>query len=93
MSDSLFGLATAYRAAYAVLGSYLTARLAPRKPLAHAMLGGAIGMGLATAGAVATWNMGPELGPHWYAVSLIGMALPCAWAGGALFAGPSGTAR
>ena len=61
--------------------------------MGHALVLGSIGLAVSIVGAVATWNMGPELGPHWYAVSLIGMALPCAWAGGALFAGPSGTAR
>jgi hypothetical protein len=25
--------------------------------------------------------MGPEFGPHWYPVSLIVTALPCAWLG------------
>jgi hypothetical protein len=81
MSDALFALATTYRTVYSLIGSYLMARLAPRRPLAHALLGGAIGTLVATAGAVATWNMGPEFGPHWYPVSLIVTALPCAWLG------------
>ena len=42
----------------------------------------AIGVGLATAGAVATWNQG--LGPHWYPLSLVVTALPSAWVGGKL---------
>lgn len=81
MSNALFGFATAYRTVYAVIGSYLTARLAPNRPMGHALVGGAIGMFLATIGAVATWNR-PALGPHWYPVALIVTALPCAWAGG-----------
>jgi hypothetical protein len=85
MSDALFVLATAYRTVYAVTGSYLTARLAPNRPMQHALLGGVIGLVLATVGAVATWNQGPEFGPHWYPLALVATALPCAWAGGRLY--------
>jgi hypothetical protein len=82
MSGALFLLATVYRTIYSVAGSYVTARLAPYRPMTHALVGGAIGLVLSTAGAVATWNRGPEFGPHWYPVALIVLALPCAWAGG-----------
>src|SRR5947209_7675894 len=54
MSDPLFLRATAYRTIYAIFGSYLTARLAPNRPMWHAMVGAAIGMILGTAGALAT---------------------------------------
>src|SRR6185436_12441992 len=33
-------LALAYRTAYAILGSYITARFAPHSPMYHAMVGG-----------------------------------------------------
>jgi hypothetical protein len=56
MSEGLFILATVYRTAFGVLGSYVTARLAPEKPMKHALIGAAIGFVLATIGAVATWN-------------------------------------
>lgn len=82
MSDGLFGLATAYRTIYAVLGCWLTARLAPDRPLAHALALGAVGVVLSSAGAAATWSKGPEFGPHWYTLALVASALPCAWAGG-----------
>lgn len=85
MSDALFGLATAYRTLYGIAGAYVTARLAPHGPMGHALLGGAIGLVLATAGAVATWDKGPEFGPHWYPLSLIATALPGAWAGGRVY--------
>jgi hypothetical protein len=84
MSDRLFMVASAYRIVYSILGSYITARLAPRRPMGHALIGGAIGLFLATVGAVVTWNRGPEFGPHWYPLSLIITALPCAWLGGKL---------
>jgi uncharacterized membrane protein len=81
MSDNLFLLATAYRTVYGVLGGYVTARLAPNRPMRHALLLGLIGVVLATIGAVATWNKG--LGPRWYPVALIVLALPQCWLGGA----------
>lgn len=85
MADSRFLLATAYRVVFAILGCYLTARLAPARPMKHALIGGAIGFVLATLGAVATWNEGPAFGPHWYPLALVATALPCAWLGGRLF--------
>ncbi len=85
MSDALFLLATVYRTVYAIAGSYVTARLAPNRPMQHALLGGAVGLVLATVGAVATWDQGPEYGPHWYPLALVATALPCAWAGGRLY--------
>ena len=76
-------LALAYRTAYAVLGSYITARFAPHSPLHHAMAGGVIGLLLSTAGAIATIPM--DLGPAWYPIALAVTALPCAWLGGVLY--------
>lgn len=84
MSDSLFGLAFAYRIAYGIAGGYVTARLAPNKPVEHAIVLGAIGFVLSLAGAAATWNRGPEFGPKWYPVALIVIAIPTAWLGGKL---------
>ena len=84
MAGALFLLATVYRAVFGVAGSYITARLAPDRPMQHALTGGAIGLVISTAGAVATWNRGPAFGPHWYPLALIVLAMPCAWAGGTL---------
>ena len=53
----------------------------------HALISGAIGMGIATLGAYLAWDKGPEFGPHWYPVALIVSALPCAWIGGKIFGG------
>ena len=82
MSDRLFLLATGYRIAISILGCYLAARLAPRRPMGHALTLGVIGVVLTTAATIATWNKGPAFGPHWYPVALIILALPCAWLGG-----------
>jgi hypothetical protein len=81
-SGSKLTWATIYRTIYGVFGSYITARLAPRRPMKHALIGGAIGTVIATVGAVTTWNHVPPLGPHWYPVALIIGALPTAWLGG-----------
>lgn len=84
MSDSLFVLATAYRTAYGVLGSYIVARLAPYRPMWHAMVLGVVGVIVSAIGAAVTWNKGPEFGPHWYPLSLVVLALPQSWLGARL---------
>jgi len=83
-SDALFLLATVYRTVYCIAGSYIAARLAPDKSMKHALVLGVVGLIVSTAGAVVTWNKGPEFGPHWYPVALIVTAIPCAWLGGRL---------
>jgi hypothetical protein len=84
-SDAALLLATAYRALYSVLGSYIAAWLAPGRPMKHALMLGVIGVVATTVGTVVTWNRGPEFGPHWYPLALIGLAMPAAWAGGRLY--------
>ena len=84
LDDRMSAIATAYRAIYGVLGSYVTARLAPRNPMKHALIGAAIGMVIGTVGAAVTWNHQPPLGPHWYPVALIVLGLPQAWLGARL---------
>ena len=79
MSDGLFVLATVYRTLFGIVGSYVTARLAPSQPMKHALIGAAIGTVIATAGAAATWSK--DLGPHWYPIVLILTAFPTAWIG------------
>jgi hypothetical protein len=76
-------LALSYRIVYGVLGSYLTARLAPRAPMRHALILGAIGFVVSLAGAITATTM-VDLGPAWYPIALVLTALPCAWLGGAL---------
>lgn len=83
MSDPLFALATAYRLVFTILGGYVTARLAPEKPMRHVMILAGIGFLAALAGLLGTWNR-PELGPRWYPAALVVTAIPCVWAGGKL---------
>src|SRR5215475_281039 len=75
-------VATLYRIVFGVLGSYVSARLAPNRPMWHAMIPGILGFVVSFVGAAATWNKGAEFGPHWYPLALVVTALPCAWLGG-----------
>ena len=69
-----------YRCVFTVLGCTLTAALAPRAPMVHALTLGGIGTVLSGLGFYATMNM--NLGPMWYPLALVVTALPCAWVGG-----------
>jgi len=77
-------VATAYRAVYGVVSGYIAARLAPFRPMMHAMVLGFLGLIVCIIGAVVTWNKGPAFGPHWYPLALVLLALPTAWLGGKL---------
>ncbi len=76
-------LALAYRSAYAVVGGYIAARLAPHAPMRHALALGVVGFALSLLGAITTIAMA-DLGPNWYPIALVLTALPCAWLGGVL---------
>jgi hypothetical protein len=84
MSNALWLLATAYRIVYGVAGSFIAARLAPDRPMPHALALGVIGFVLSIVGAVATWDRGPGFGPKWYPLALVVIAIPSAWLGGKL---------
>src|SRR5713226_6899348 len=77
-------LAMVYRTVYGVAGSYIAARLAPDRPMTHALALGVLGLAVSVVGAVVTWNRGPAFGPHWYPLALIVLAMPQAWVGGRL---------
>ena len=83
ITDRLALLATSYRVVISVAGAWLTARLAPDKPMKHALILGGIGVVLGLVGVVATWDMG--LGPRWYPLLLVVLALPQCWAGARLY--------
>jgi hypothetical protein len=76
-------LALSYRIVYAVLGSYIAARLAPRNPMRHALILGFIGLPLSVAGAIVAIK--GNFGPAWYPIALVLTTLPCAWLGGVLY--------
>jgi hypothetical protein len=77
-------LATVYRTVFGIAGSYIIARLAPDRPMQHALVGGVVGLAVSIVGAAVTWNKGPAFGPHWYPLALIVLAMPQAWVGGKL---------
>jgi hypothetical protein len=85
MADSLFGVATGYRVVFGVLSGYMAARLAPDRPMTHALALGVVGVALSLVGLIATWNAGPAFGAKWYPIALVIVAIPCAWAGGKLY--------
>jgi hypothetical protein len=72
-----------YRAVFSLGGCYLTAKLAPTNPMKHALILGGIGTVLSALGAIATADM--NLGPAWYAWTLVVIALPVSWLGGKLY--------
>jgi len=80
MNDALALLATAYRIPISIAGARLTARLAPEKPMKHALMLGVVGTALGLVGVVTTWNAG--LGPRWYPLALAVLAIPQCLAGG-----------
>ena len=82
MADSLFALATAYRILYGILGCWVAARLAPSRPMAHAVALGVLGVFISLAGLVYAQKQGPEFGPLWYSIAIVLISLPCAWIGG-----------
>jgi len=73
--------ASLYRGIYSIIGCYIAARLAPKRPMLHALILGGIGVLLSTGGAIALWDMGPA----WYPLGLIALSLPYAWLGGRAF--------
>lgn len=83
LSDVQAVLATAYRVIIGIGGGWLTAWLAPEKPLKHALILGLVGAVFGAIGVVVTWNQG--LGPKWYPIALVLLAIPQCWAGGRIY--------
>ena len=79
-SDALFGVALAYRAVFGVFAGFITAALAPSRPMRHALVLGGIGVAVSVAGAIAMWNVGP----HWYPIAVALICLPTAVIGASL---------
>lgn len=67
-----------YVTIYAIAGSYLTALLAPSRPMRHAMILGVLGLLFNIAGTYAGWAKAPA----WYHITALLLVLPSAWIGG-----------
>ncbi len=80
-STSAVLIVTIYRFIFSVIACYITAWLAPVKPMKHAIILGSIGFILSLLGAILMWNEAVA----WYNLAVILMALPCAWIGAKLY--------
>ena len=91
LSNALALVATGYRIVISIGAAWLTARLAPDRPLRHALILGYVGTLLGLVGVIVTWNRG--LGPRWYPIALAALAIPQCWVGGKLYELGSAEAR
>lgn len=76
-------LALSYRLVFGVIGGYVVARFAPRHPVRHAFVLGALGTVLAGLGAAVAIRS--DFGPAWYPVLLALSSIPTAWLGSVLY--------
>jgi hypothetical protein len=74
----VLAIALLYRCVFTIIGGWIAARLAPSRPMRHALILGAIGTAAAIAGCLIMW----KLGQQWYAIALVLTAIPCTWLGG-----------
>jgi hypothetical protein len=85
MSNTMFAVASGYRALFTVAGGAATARLAPDRPMRHVWILAFVGLAAGLAGVAAYYTVGGgKLGPAWYAFSIPLEAIPCVWLGGRL---------
>lgn len=73
-------LVMAYVAVFAVAGCYLTALMAPRNPMKHALVLGALGLIFNIIGTIDRW----ETMPAWFHITSLLLVMPYAWLGGRL---------
>lgn len=71
-------LTIGYVGLYATIGCYLAARLAPHRPMRHALILGALGLLFNVAGTYAAWDTAPA----WYHVLSLVLVMFWAWLGG-----------
>ena len=71
-------LTLVYVGIFAIAGCYLAARLAPNRPMRHALILGGLGLVFNIAGSYAAWHTAPA----WYHVVAIALVMPYAWIGG-----------
>ena len=67
-----------YVGAFATFGCWLAARLAPSRPMRHAIALGLLGLAFNAMGTAARW----EQAPVWYHALALALVMPYAWLGG-----------
>ena len=63
---------------FAIMGCYLTGRLAPQNPMKHALILGVLGLIFNIIGTMSQWDTAPS----WYHIVALLMVMPAAWLGG-----------
>lgn len=76
----LLALILAYVGVYATVGCYVTARLAPGRPMRHALVLGLLGLAMNVAVSIATWGAHPT----WFVLAGLATTMVWAWLGGRL---------
>ncbi len=76
--SSVFAISLVYAAVFGVIGGYVAARIAIRRPLRHAAILGGVMLAFAALSAVLLWSTAPP----WYHLATLAMVLPAALVGG-----------
>lgn len=71
-------LVLGYVGLYATFGCWLAARLAPDRPMRHAIILGLLGFAFNIMGTIAAW----DTAPRWYHISALCLVMLWAWLGG-----------
>ena len=79
-NTSVLALTLAYVAVYAIAGCYIAGRLAPSRPLRHALILGVLGLVFTAFGTASAW----DTAPMWYRVASLALVIPYAYVGGLL---------
>jgi hypothetical protein len=80
VSIRVLALSLTSAALYATVGCYLTARLAPSRPMWHALVLGVLVLVFTVIHADLLWM----LAATWYRLASLVIVMPCAWLGGRL---------
>jgi len=81
----LYLLALSYRIVFGVFAAWLTARLAPWKPMKHVWIQAGIGQVISILGIMPAVQHPEIYGEVWYPVVLAITVIPTAWFGGRLY--------
>jgi hypothetical protein len=79
-NPSALVLVCAYVAVYGILGCYVTGRLAPSRPMLHALVMGGLALAMSIPVTIQAWNDTPA----WFNVYNLLAVMPYAWIGGRL---------